>query len=380
MDCKLTNVSFVLSIVSLNAFMAQKFYPLKVKAIQKTTSECSLISFAIEEEHKAAFEFKQGQYLTLKAIINGEEVRRSYSLCTSPLDNDWKVAVKKIEDGKFSTYANDILQTGDTLEVMPPSGRFYVEVNPSQKKNYVAFAAGSGITPILSIIKTHLQKEPKSTFKLFYINQAVSTIILKEELEGLKNRYFDRFEIFHFLTQEERSVPLFNGRIDREKLITIFKILVNKDLIDDYFLCGPNAMIFLIQDFLQALGVEKRQIHFELFNTNGLANVKAKKKRKIDTRIQSEVHIIEGGKSIKFSIPRGSANILDAALIKNADLPYACKGGVCCTCKAKLVEGEVEIIVNYGLEPEEIEAGYILTCQSIPTSEKVVVDFDSSIG
>ena len=361
--------------------MAQNFYPIIVKSIEKTTLDCSIISFDISEKDKSVFNFKQGQYLTFKATVNGEEIRRSYSLCSSPHDNDWKVAVKKIEDGRFSTYANDVLKVGDTVEVMPPSGRFFVEVNPDKQKNYIAFAAGSGITPILSIIKTHLQSEPKSTFKLFYINQAVSTIILKEELEGIKNRFIDRFEIFHFLTQEERSVPLFNGRIDKDKLNIIFKSLVAKENIDDYFICGPNAMIFLIQDFLQELGVEKKQIHFELFNTDGIpATGQKKKKRKIDNSILSEISIIEGGKSIKITIPRGSDNILDAALKKNADLPFACKGGVCCTCRAKLIEGEVDIIVNYGLEQEEIDEGYILTCQAIPTSAKVVVDFDASIG
>lgn len=361
--------------------MAQNFYPIIVKSIEKTTSDCSIISFDFSEKDKSVFNFKQGQYLTFKATVNGEEIRRSYSLCSSPCDKEWRVAVKKIEDGRFSTFANDVLKAGDTIEVMPPSGRFFVEVNPDKQKNYVAFAAGSGITPILSIIKTHLQLEPKSTFKLFYINQAVSTIILKEELEGIKNCFLDRFEIFHFLTQEERSVPLFNGRIDKDKLNIIFKSLVTKENIDDYFICGPNAMIFLIQDFLQELGVEKKQIHFELFNTDGIpANGQKKKKRKIDTSILSEINIREGGKNIKFSIPRGSDNILDAALKRNADLPFACKGGVCCTCRAKLVEGEVDVLVNYGLEQEEIDDGYILTCQAIPTSEKVVIDFDASIS
>lgn len=360
--------------------MATQFYPIQVKSIEKTTEECSLISFDVNEGLKSAFDFKQGQYLTLKTSINEEEVRRSYSLCSSPLDQEWQVAVKKIEGGRFSTFANEKLKVGDTLEVMPPAGRFFVETQPNKSKHYLAFAAGSGITPILSIIKTHLQLEPQSTFKLFYINQAVSTIILKEELEGLKNLYLDRFEIFHFLTKEERSVPLFNGRIDEKKLDIIFKILVNKEQINDVFICGPNTMIFLIRDYLIQLGLDKKQVHFELFNTDGIAKKQKKKKAKIDKNILSEVTILEGGKQFKFNIPRGSDNILDAALKRNADLPFACKGGVCCTCRAKLIEGEVEVIVNYGLEQEEIDAGYILTCQSIPTSEKVAVDFDSSIG
>lgn len=361
--------------------MSKKSYPITVKQIEKTTSDCVVVTFDISEEQETVFQFKQGQYLTLKKMLNGEEIRRSYSLCSAPSENTWKVAIKKIEGGKFSTYANEVLKVGDELELMPPLGRFFVETNPNAQKNYVAFAAGSGITPIISIIKTHLQSEPKSTFKLFYINQAVSTIILKEELEGIKNCYMDRFEIFHFLTKQERSVPLFNGRIDKSKLEVIFKALLNKDLVDDYFICGPNDMIFTIRDFLLGLRVNEKKVHFELFNTNGISkNEQAVKKRVIDTHILTQITIKEGNRAFKFNIPRGSDTILDAALKKNADLPYACKGGVCCTCRAKLEEGEVEVLVNYGLEQEEIDNGFILTCQAIPISEKVVVDFDASMS
>ncbi|MCB0632992.1 MAG: 1,2-phenylacetyl-CoA epoxidase subunit PaaE [Saprospiraceae bacterium] len=358
-----------------------RFYPVKVKSIKKTTADCSLISLDISEAAAGDFRFRQGQHLTLKALIDGEEVRRSYSLCSSPLDNEWQVAVKKVEGGQFSTYANGRLKAGDTIEVMPPSGRFYVEVEPEKQKNYVAFAAGSGITPIISIIKTHLQLEPCSTFKLFYINQAVSTIILKEELEGLKNLFMDRMEIFHFLTREERSIPLFNGRLDKSKLDILFKTLIDPEAVDDYFICGPNLMIFLVRDYLLGLGPDPKHIHFELFNINGIPqNEKPKRRSVSDDTLRSDISIREGGKHFSFSMVSGSESILDAALKKNADLPFACKGGVCCTCRAKLLEGEVDVMVNYGLEQEEIDEGYILTCQAIPTSEKIVVDFDASIS
>lgn len=358
--------------------MKNKFYPLKVQHIDKSTKDCSLISFEIKDEWRDIFQYKQGQYLTMKTTIDGEEVRRSYSLCSSPLDKNWRVAVKRIHDGRFSNYAHQSLKKGDTIEVMPPNGRFFVEVEPEKQKNYIAFAAGSGITPIVSIIKTHLNLEPNSTFQLFYVNQAVSTIILKEEIEGLKNQFLDRFEVFHFLTQEERSIPLFNGRIDKDKLNIIFKSLVDKDQLDDVFICGPKEMIFSIQDFLLEIGLNKKQIHFELFNTNEVANKgKRKKVSTVPSNLTSEVSIIEGGKNFKFNIPQGSNNILDAALSRSADLPFACKGGVCCTCRAKLIEGEVEMAVSYGLEQEEIDAGYILTCQAVPISEKVVVDFEA---
>ncbi len=352
-----------------------KFHSIPVANIEKTTADCSVISFDIPSDLKKAFAYKQGQYLTFKANINGEEVRRSYSLCSSPLDNKWSVAVKKIEDGRFSTFANDILKVGDTLETMPPNGRFFVECEPKVAKNYVAFAAGSGITPVLSIIKTQLALEPDSTFKLFYINQAVSTIILKEEIESLKNIYLRRFELFHFLTKQQRDIELFNGRIDEKKLDTIFSKIVDSSSINDYFICGPNEMIFMIRDYLFNKNVSKSQVHFELFNTTGIA---AKKKVKsIDTSILTEVVITEGGKKYSFKIPQGGQNVLDAAMNNHADLPFACKGGVCCTCRAKLIEGTVEMAVNYALEQEELDEGYILTCQAVPTSKRVVIDFDS---
>lgn len=358
--------------------MTNRFHPLKVSSIERSTSDCVLLTFNVPEALQTDFRFQQGQYLTLKTNIKGEEVRRSYSICSSPFDSQWRVAIKQVEEGKFSTFANQELKVGDTLEVMPPSGRFFIPTNPTATQQYVAFAAGSGITPILSIIKTHLQAEPNSRFKLFYVNRRTSSIILKEELEGLKNQFMDRFEIFHFLTQEQRSMPLFDGRIDAEKLAILSRTLFNPKAIDHYFLCGPEAMILTIRDFLTAADVEKSKIHFELFHS-GVAT--KKKRRTIAPNAgQSTIKIQEGGKQFSFNIPKGSDNILDAALQHQADLPYACKGGVCCTCKAKLVKGDVEVLVNYGLEPEEIEQGYILTCQAIPQSEEIFVDFDGALA
>jgi len=353
--------------------MAQQFYPITLKDIQKTTEDCSILTFDIQEELAETFEYVHGQYLTLKADIDGEEVRRSYSLCSSPLDKEWKVAVKKIEDGRFSTYANDVLKVGDTLEVMPPNGRFYCPIAEG-KKNYVAFAAGSGITPIHSIIKTHLSNEEESNFKLFYFNRTVQSIILKEEIEGLKNKFLDRFELYHFLTQEERDAPLFNGRIDQEKLDKIYGVLLDINDIDEYFICGPNEMIFLIRDYLIEKGVDEKNIHFELFNTPG----SQKKKEVIDLANAelSKVAIINNGTKMTFDMAKGRENILDAALRNNADLPFACKGGVCCTCKAKLMQGEVDMEVNYALEKEEVQEGFILTCQAVPKTNELIVDFD----
>lgn len=354
-----------------------KFYKLTVEDIKETTDDCVLVSFRVPEDLKETFAYKQGQYLTLKQEINGESVQRSYSLCSSPLDNEWRIGIKQVPHGKFSTYANQELKVGDSLDAMPPNGRFFIPVDKEQQKNYVCFAAGSGITPMLSIIKTHLSAESNSTFKLFYINQTVSSIILKEELEALKNQHMERFEIFHFLTKQNRTVELLNGRIDQEKLTTIFKTICDVEHIDDYFLCGPEAMIFLVKDFLVSKDVDEAKIHFELFTSSG---EKPKLSQEVEEKLKGKVcavTLIEGGKTMRFDITMGGDNILDAALNNSADLPYACKGGVCCTCRAKLIEGEVEMAVSYGLEKDEIEAGYILTCQALPLTEKVVVDFDS---
>lgn len=355
--------------------MTKKPFKLSVAAVEKTTEDCTIVTLEVPAAIRPDFAYQQGQYLTLIADINGESVRRSYSLCSSPLDEAWKVGIKQIPEGKFSTYANQELKAGDILEVLPPNGTFFVPVAPDQARNYAAFAAGSGITPILSIIKTHLQAEPKATFKLFYVNQTVNSIILKEELEGLKNLFMERLEIFYFLTREQRSVPLFNGRPDAKKMEIIFKTICDVEQIDHYFSCGPEPMVLLIRDFLLEKKVPKDRIHFELFNTGG-APVKRKEIAEKFSGKVSDVTIIEGGITTNFKIEQGSDNLLDAAMRNSADLPYACKGGVCCTCRAKLIEGEVETLVNYGLEDEEIKAGYILTCQALPISEKVVVDFD----
>ena len=213
--------------------MENRFHSLKINEIHRTTPTCSILSFAVPEELTDTFQFTQGQYLTLKAEINGEEVRRSYSICSSPLDKELKVGIKRIEDGKFSTYATQVLEVGDSVEVMPPNGNFFKAVEPEAKKNYLAIAAGSGITPIYSIIKTHLLREPGCSFTLLYVNQNANSVILKDELEGLKNTFLERVKIYHFLTKQSREIPLFNGRISTEKLDVIFDKLLNLEEIND---------------------------------------------------------------------------------------------------------------------------------------------------
>ncbi len=355
----------------------KKFHQLKVQKIARDTDESVILGFEIPTELRKDFSFMQGQYLTLMAKINGEEVRRSYSLCSSPLDAVLEVAIKQVPDGKFSTFANQELKEGDFLDVMPPDGKFYVPVNENKASTYVAFAAGSGITPICSIIKTHLEQEPASKFKLFYVNKTASSIMLKEQLEALKNLHMQRLEIYYFLTREHRNIPLLNGRLDEEKLGTIFKGICPVDSVDHFFMCGPEAMINTIREVLQKQAVPKEKTHFELFGSNNAAT--AKKKVDLAASFKGktcELRITEGGKSLSLLVEQGAESVLDSALKNAADLPFACKGGVCATCRARIVEGEVDMLLSYGLEQEEIDNGYILTCQSFPISDKLIVDFD----
>jgi len=353
------------------------FHNLTIKSIKKTTPECAVVEFEIEENLCDAFQFKAGQYLTLEHTINNEVIRRCYSLCSSPNDDSWKIGVKKIEQGRFSTFLNEVAQQGDKIKVMPPDGHFYIPLAPNESRQYVAFAAGSGITPIFSLIKTHLINEPNSSFKLFYVNKNLPSIILREEIEALKNQFINRFEVFHFFTRQNRAIDLFNGRLNEEKLEKLFSTFCDVEIIDHYFSCGPEAMIKLVETFLLNKGVDKSKIHYELFGTN--TGETAEKKAAIEAQFKGEactVTVLEGGKEISFKTEKGSSNILDEALKNAADLPYACKGGVCSTCIAKLVKGDVEMLLSYGLEQEQIDEGYILTCQAVPTSNEILVDFD----
>ena len=358
--------------------MSVHFEKIRVKKINQETSGCVTITFDIPESLTEKFSYKHGQHINMRTFINGEEVRRSYSLCSSPLDKEWKVAVKKVEGGIFSSFANGILKPGDELELMTPMGHFSVDLDATQKKSYVAFAAGSGITPVLSIIKTVLSTEPKSIFTLVYGNRNRSSIIFKEELEALKNKYINRLSIIHTLSREKTDAAINHGRIDAAKCAMLFNKAVDINA-DEFFLCGPEEMIFSVKDYLEANGVAKKKIHFELFTTAESKKPKAKSENASaeDSGAKSHVSVKLDGIAFDFDIPFNSDDtVLDAAIKKGADLPYSCKGGVCCTCKAKLLEGEVTMDVHWGLEPEEVEEGYILACQSHPVTEKVVIDFD----
>ncbi len=354
-----------------------EFYTLKVADIYKETDDTSVITFEVPLNLHQAFKFRPGQHLTLKATIDGEAVRRSYSLCSSPREKQWKVAVKQIQGGKFSTFVNEHLKADDILEVMVPSGMFGVEVNPDKAKNYLFFAAGSGITPVLSMLKSHLAAEPNSTCKLFYVNKTAKSIIFKEELEQLRNTYFGRLEIYYFLTKERRDIDLFNGRFDDEKMQVLTKTFIDIPDTNEVFLCGPEQMVNYVSNYLVEAGLPKENIHFELFVT-GLSEEDIKRAERLAKQNVEgvEITIVDGGKEFLFTMTKEYDNILDAALGAGADLPFACKGGVCSTCKCRVVEGAVEMKINYALDEKEVAQHLVLSCQAVPTTEKVVVDFD----
>lgn len=358
--------------------MKPTFHTLVIKDIRKETADCCSIAFDIPQELKSKYQFIQGQYLTLKADIKGQDIRRSYSICSSPNANELRVAIKQISGGLFSTYANEVLKIGDSLDVMTPMGNFYTPLDSNNQKHYVAIVAGSGITPILSTMKAVLETEPKSSFTLFYSNKRVASIIFKEEIEALKNIYLQRLNIHYFLSREILDSPLLNGRIDAQKCEIIFDKFLQLETVDEIFVCGPEPVIFAVRDSLSKRNFDADKLHFELF-TSPLGKLGQERKievKEADKGKVTEVTINLDGKTFVFDLPFGSNNLLDAALAEGADLPFACKGGVCCTCRAKLLEGQVDMQVNYALEKEEVENGFILTCQAYPTTEKVVVDFD----
>jgi ring-1,2-phenylacetyl-CoA epoxidase subunit PaaE len=358
-----------------------KFHSLKVKAIKRETSDSVSITLDVPQDLKNDYTFTQGQYITFKKIFDGEELRRSYSICSSPLDGELRVGIKQVENGKFSTYANAQLHVGDIVEVMTPMGNFFTELNPANSKQYLAFAAGSGITPIMSIIKTTLAIEKDSNFTLVYSNKNTGSIMFLEEIEALKNIYLERLTVFHLLSRETVDVPVLNGRISKEKCIEFAdKNLIDYKSMNEVFVCGPEDMIHAVKDTLAERGVDSKHIHFELFSTPTQAQANSKghlqAQSASDNEAKAQVSVKIDGITYQLELPYAGESILDAALKTGADLPFACKGGVCCTCRAKLMKGTASMDMNFSLEDDEVEKGYILTCQAHPTSEELFVDFD----
>ena len=355
-------------------------HTLSVADVRRETDDTVSVAIDVPADLQDDFKFISGQYLTLEADIAGEPVRRSYSLCSAPSDGEWRVAIKKVHEGKFSTYANEVLATTDKLRVMSPAGNFKLSTNSDHEKHYVAFGAGSGITPIFSMIKSVLREEPQSRFTLFYGNKTVDSIIFRQELEDLKNLYIDRLAVHHIMSREKLGSPLFLGRIDADKCSQFGKVFFDPLTVAGFYICGPSQMIFDVKDALVAAGTASDRIHFELFNTTDLPPkvVEQVSEAPFDPETQSKVTVILDGDSFDFTLPYGGDTILDAALAEGADLPFACKGGVCCTCKAKVEEGTTHMDVNYTLEPDEMEAGYVLTCQAHPRTPRTIVNFDEA--
>jgi len=347
------------------------FHSAKVLEVRRETADC--VSVALEVPNADTFSFVPGQYLTLRSTINGQEVRRSYSLCSSPLSGELRVAIKQVEQGIFSTWANTELKAGDTLETMPPMGNFALEIEPTDEQTYVGFAAGSGITPVLSILKTVLERAPKAKFILFYGNRKTNSIIFKAELEDLKDAHMGRLEVHHVLSREDQGNDLLFGRIDETRAAQFAAQIPSVKEAAGHFLCGPEAMIKGVQSALEQAGVSTKNIHFELFTSTTPAADKAPTAS--SSSGDAAVTVILDGEETHFT--QGPKDfILDSALDAGADVPYACKGAVCCTCRAKVLEGEVEMAMNYSLTDDEVAEGFILTCQSMPRSPKVTVSFD----
>lgn len=357
--------------------MSAHFHPLTVAEIVPETAEANSIRFDVPPELADAFRFRAGQHLTLRAAIDGEEVRRNYSLCTAPDEGELIVTVKRIARGKFSNWVGDQLRAGDTVDVMPPLGSFTCGFDASRARHYVGFAGGSGITPIISLIRTALSTEPESRFTLLYGNRDSASVIFLEALAGLKDRYLGRFELYHFLAEEEQDVELFNGMLDKPACEQAIEHLIgNPQAVDAWLICGPGPMMDAAESALLDRGVDKQRIHIERFTADRPSATLAAEMAQLQTQAAGvAMSITLDGRTRR--VPFTAGNILDSAREAGLPAPFACKAGVCATCRAKVTGGKVEMAARYGLTDEEIAAGYVLTCQSVPAGNGVALDYDA---
>jgi ring-1,2-phenylacetyl-CoA epoxidase subunit PaaE len=357
--------------------MSVHFHALKVAEIVPETSEANSIRFDVPPDLREAFAFKAGQHLTLRATINGEEVRRNYSLCTAPAEADWMVTVKRISGGVFSNWVADHLKAGDTIEVMVPHGSFTTDFKSASSRHLVGIAGGSGITPVLSLIKTLLIEEPQSRFTLLYGNRDSSSVIFLEALAALKDKYLGRLEIYHFLDAEEQDIELFNGMLDRERCDEAIQYLVpDAPIVDGWFICGPGPMMDAAEGALLDRSVPRERIHIERFTADRPAGAVSREMAELQTEAQGvTVSVTLDGRTRR--VPFTQSNILDSARASGLPAPFACKAGVCATCRAKVTKGKVEMAARYGLTDDEVAAGYVLTCQSVPLGNGVAVDYDA---
>lgn len=357
--------------------MDAHFYPLRVAEIVPETADANSVRFEVPPELREAFAFRAGQHLTLRAEIGGDEVRRNYSLCTAPDEQDWMVTVKRIATGVFSNWVGDRLKPGDVVDVMPPHGSFTTEFDATVSRRLVALAGGSGITPVMSLIRTTLKEEPESRFTLLYGNRDSSSIIFLEALAALKDRYLGRFEVYHFLDSEVGDVELFNGMLDRARCDEAIGLLVpDPGEIDGWFVCGPGPMMDSAEGALLDRSIDRGRIHIERFLADRPAGAVTREISDLQSKAAGvTVAVTLDGRTRK--VPFTEGNILDSARAAGLPAPFACKAGVCATCRAKVTSGKVEMAARYGLTDEEVAAGYVLTCQSVPASDDVAVDYDA---
>jgi ring-1,2-phenylacetyl-CoA epoxidase subunit PaaE len=357
-----------------------QFHTVKIDRVLPETDHAVRVRFAIPEALEQSFHFTQGQYVTLKSEVDGQPLQRSYSICSAPAEGFLEIAIKRVEGGLFSNYANEHLKSGDEIALMPPQGNFFTPLSPDHAKKYLFISSGSGITPVISNIKAILETEPASEVTLLFGNQRTNTIMFREELSFLKNRYMQRFHWVNILSREDQGSDILNGRLNNRKGGELNRRLIDLSSFDEYFICGPESMISEVSRGLRSVGAQESQIHYELFASSAEdaeAVIRKHHARALEHGDKtSEVSIVMDGRASRFELAVNGENILDAGLNQGLDLPFSCKGGVCSTCKAKLVEGKVDMDITHGLEPGEIEQGFILTCQSHPVSDKVVVDFD----
>jgi ring-1,2-phenylacetyl-CoA epoxidase subunit PaaE len=353
------------------------FHKLKIAEVRRETPDAVSIRFEIPDQLRQAFAFKAGQHLTLRADLDGEDVRRNYSVCVAPSEDEIRIAIKQMTPGRFSAWANANLRPGSEIEVLPPMGRFVAPEIASETPYYVALAGGSGITPVISILKTVLESQPAARFVLLYGNRSTASVMFLEELAGLKNRYMDRLEVYHFLEDEAEEIELFNGRLDREKCEAVFDSLVDVSAADAFFICGPGPMMDAAEAALLARGVPPDRILIERFTSSVLSAEQLAVREALQQKAAgTELLVTLDGRRSRISFDPSKGSILDCVQAAGLPAPYACKGGVCTTCRAKILEGQVTMTKNYGLNEEEVADGYVLTCQSVPVSDHVSLSND----
>ena len=353
-----------------------RFHSLEIADRRPETSDSVSIAFAVPEALRPEFAFQPGQYLTVRATIDGEECRRSYSISSGLDEGELRIAVRTVEGGKFSRFASEALGQEARLDVSPPEGRFTAEIGADRA--YAFFAAGSGITPVISIIRSTLAADPLARATLVYGNRTTASIMFREALDDLKDRYLGRLAVFHVLSRESQEIDCLNGRIDAERVALFAKTIVRPAEVDGYFLCGPFGMIEAARGALIAAGVEPSRIKAELFSTDGApAHASRPAPPHVPDAGEAQVDCVLEGRTRRIAVG-ANALIIEAAHAQGLEIPHSCRGGMCCTCRCKVVEGEVAMDVNYSLEPWELAAGYALACQSRALTPKVTLDFDAA--